>query len=143
LTRPVLQQRQSIVSHFSRCARVCCIAVCFALGCGESSTTETVSGAVTFQGQPIPKAAVTFFPTTGRPTTASTGEDGTYEASLAPGDYTVTVNVSVELPPGFKEGDPYPKPKIVVPPQYATQAKTPLTATVAEGQSEPLNFALN
>jgi hypothetical protein len=98
---------------------------------------------VTYQGQPISKAAITFFPTTGRPTTVPAADDGTYEASLVPGDYTVTVNVSVDLPPGFKEGDPYPKPKIVLPPQYTIQAKSPLTAKVSEDQSEPIDFALD
>lgn len=114
-----------------------------ASGCGESSNSVTVNGTVSHKGQPIPKAAVTFFPTVGRPTTAPASEDGAYEAELTPGDYTVTVNVSAELPPGFKEGDPYPKPKIVLPPQFTTQAKSTLTAKVADGQTEPIDFALD
>jgi hypothetical protein len=41
----------------------------------------TVSGVVTLDGRPLPNANVRFFPASGRPSQAITGEDGSYELS--------------------------------------------------------------
>jgi hypothetical protein len=52
------------------------------------------------------------------------------------------VTVGAELPPGFKEGDLMPPPKVALPPEYTTLAKSTLQATVTPNQSEPIDFAL-
>jgi uncharacterized membrane protein len=117
------------------------VAACSAIGCGESSSTVTVHGNVTYQGNPL-AGSVTFFPTSGRPVNTALSADGHYEVELEPGDYTVTVNYTEPLPSGFKEGDPMPQPKIVLPPEYSTRARSTLSASVSEGQSEPINFDL-
>jgi hypothetical protein len=111
-------------------------------GCGQKSDRVSVDGQITYRGAPVPKAAVTFFPNNGRPVTAPVSDQGQYQIELLPGDYVATVNLSTELPPGFKEGDPIPPPKIVLPPVYTTRAKSPLKATVSASQSEPIDFAL-
>ena len=113
-----------------------------AVGCGDSSDTVSVIGTVTYRGESFPRGAVTFFPAAGRPMTAAISDEGEYSAELAPGDYTVVVNVSTELPPGYQEGDPLPPPKIVLPPEYTTRVRSTLSATVTEDLDEPLDFAL-
>lgn len=111
------------------------------VGCGGLSDTVTVHGTVKYQGSPVP-GSLTFYPMSGRPVNAAVAADGTYQADLPPGEYTVTVNYTEPLPPGFKEGDPMPRPKIVLPPEFSTRTKSTLSATVAADQSEPVNFDL-
>lgn len=117
------------------------IAVCLA-GCNRSSTGGvSVQGNVSFRGSPLDKAALTFFPTAGRPIAVSVAQ-GTYSTELTPGDYVAVVDVPIELPPGFKEGDPVPAAKVVLPVQYTSRAKSPLKATVSSDSREPINFEL-
>ena len=65
-----------------------------------------------------------------------------YTAELPPGEYRMVVNVGVDLPPGYKEGDALPPPKIVLPDQYTTRANSTLTAEITPDRSEPLNIEL-
>ena len=111
-------------------------------GCGEESDSVAVRGKVFYRGEPLSNAAITFFPNTGRPVTAPLSQQGDYDTALPPGEYSVIVNVGTELPPGFKEGDPLPPPKIDLPPEYTTLARSTLRATVTPDQSEPIDFAL-
>jgi len=112
------------------------------LGCGERSNNIPVQGHVSYNGSPLTKGAITFFPQTGRPITESISETGDFSAELLPGEYDVVFNVSAERPAAFKEGDLVPPPKIDLPAQYTTRAKTTLKATIAPGQEEPINFDL-
>jgi hypothetical protein len=113
-----------------------------AAGCSKSSNTVSVSGHVAYRSEPINSGTVTFFPVAGRPVSAAIS-GGDYKADLAPGDYTVTVSLAPELPPGYKEGDPPPPPpKVVLPDTYTARAKSTLSAKVAAGQSEPIDFDL-
>ena len=111
-------------------------------GCGESSNDVSVVGKVTYRGEPVNKGSVTFFPANGRPDSAALTDGGEFELQLVPGQYTVTVNVGTDLPPGFKEGDPVPPPSIVLPPEYTTRARSKLTATVSKDSDESINFDL-
>jgi hypothetical protein len=97
---------------------------------------------VSFRGSPLDKAALTFFPTAGRPVAVSVVQ-GEYETELTPGEYVAVVDVGAELPPGFKEGDPVPPPKVVLPEPYTSRAKSPLKATVVADQDKPVDFELN
>lgn len=110
------------------------------LGCADSDGNVAVHGDVTIKDQPLPGGALTFFPASGRPTVVTVAETGQYETRLAPGQYRVTVRVNVELPPGYKDGDPLPPPEVDVPSRYSSRSRTPLTATVAADQSEPIDF---
>lgn len=137
-----------LYSHWSFCKlqllAYCIAAVVFVIGnsgCAKSSGEVPVSGKLTYRGQPITNASLTFFPATGRAIPASVTQ-GAYATKLRPGDYTVVVTMSTELPPGFKEGDPMPKPKYVLPDEYTARPKSALQATVKPGQSEPIDFDL-
>jgi hypothetical protein len=111
-------------------------------GCKKSTSGATqVHGHITYRGEPLTLSSVTFFPTTGRPIVAPTKE-GEYSIELPPGDYTAVIMVGVEYPQGFKEGDPQPQPKVVLPPEYSTRAQSKLKVTVKERQAEPVDFDL-
>jgi hypothetical protein len=120
------------------------LALCVTLsanGCNKPGGAVSVRGRLAYQDQPLHAASVTFFPTSGRPVTA-TAPQGDYATELKPGEYTVVVAVGTELPAGFKEGDPMPAPKVVLPEAYTNRANSTLKATVKEGQNEPINFDL-
>jgi hypothetical protein len=68
--------------------------------------------------------------------------DGKYETSLSPGDYIVVVTVGVDVPAGWREGQPLPPPKFTLPAEYTSRVKSTLKATVKAGQSEPIDFEL-
>jgi hypothetical protein len=121
---------------------VAAVVLAGATGCGESSDEVSVQGRVTLRGQPLPNGSVTFYPTTGRPVNAPISGDGAYSAQLLPGEYAVTVSYTEPLPEGFTEGDPTPKPKFVLPPEYTTRARSRLTATVSDDSEAPINFDL-
>lgn len=112
------------------------------VGCGDASNDVTVHGQVTVRGEPLPRGSVTFFPTTGRPVNAPLGDDGKYSTQLPPGEYAVTVSYSEPLPEGFKEGDPTPAPRFVLPSEYTARARSTLSATVSEDSGEAINFEL-
>jgi hypothetical protein len=111
-------------------------------GCRESSNDVSVEGKVTYRGELLGKGSITFYPASGRPASAALSDGGQYALELAPGEYTVTVNVGADLPPGFREGDPIPPPKIVLPPEYTSRARSKLTATVSKDSDEPISFDL-
>ena len=110
-------------------------------GCQQSDGKVSVQGQVSFRGQALKHAALTFYPDIGRPETAAV-EEGQYSTTLAPGNYTAVVLISPTLPPNYKEGDKVPPPEVVLPDAYASRMKSPLKATVATDQSEPINFDL-
>jgi hypothetical protein len=111
-------------------------------GCGEVSNEVSVSGHVTYRGKPLPGGSITFFPASGRPVMSVISDDGTYSAEMPPGDYVVALGVSTDLPPGFKEGDPIPPPKVDLPHHYTSRVRSSLSASVTEDTDEPINFEL-
>jgi hypothetical protein len=123
-----------------RLAALCSCAFIVA-GCSGGADGVTVSGTVNYRGQPFSNASITFYPASGRPVSAAIS-DGEYSLRLQPGEYQVTVSLGVNLPPGWKEGDPIPPREFVLPQQYSSVLHTQLTATVSEDQSAPLDFKL-
>jgi len=111
---------------------VCLTAAGFATGCGEAGPDTTrLTGAVSVNGQPLSGALLKFFPDSGeRAESVVVEADGTYTAALVPGSYKVTVQVSRQLPPGWKEGDSVPPPALQPPTEYKQLATTPLTVAV-------------
>ena len=86
-------------------------------------------------------ASLNFFPESGRPA-AAVVENGAYAAELIPGDHTVVVLIGATMPPGYKEGDPIPPAKVVLPEGYTSRSKSTLKATVKAGQKDPIDFDL-
>src|SRR6185436_4150704 len=98
-------------------------------GCTKPSGTVAVNGHVSFRGESLTKAGLTFFPTTGRPVSVPVA-DGQYATNLLPGDYIVVATMGIDVPAGWKEGDPLPPPKITLPEEYTSRVKSTLKATV-------------
>jgi len=117
------------------------VSLAYLPGCSKSSGEVKVHGKLAYMGKPLRASSVTFFPTTGRPVIA-TAPEGEYTAELMPGEYTTVVTVGVERPPGFKEGDPDPKPTVVLPDKYTSRTASTLKTSVKPGQSEPIDFDL-
>jgi hypothetical protein len=68
---------------------VLCVSIC---GCGESGPPKyPVTGAVTYQGKPLPTGAVMFFPTKGVPVGGTIAADGTYRFEAPAGTYKAAV----------------------------------------------------
>ncbi len=111
-------------------------------GCGQEASGERVDGKVSFEGQPIAHGALMFFPPQGRAIVTTTNATGDYEVKLEPGEYDVTVNASVQLPVGWKEGDPVPPQETVLPTIYTTRVQSPLQATVAASGAQSIDFIL-
>ena len=131
----------TVMASTAGCALAGIVSACL-IGCGKPSDTVPIHGQVTYLEESLPSGSLTFFPASGRPESAVLSPSGGYTVSLAPGDYRVTVNVGAELPAGWKEGDPIPPPKIVLPPKYTTRVASTLTANVTEGLSDPIDFRL-
>ncbi|MEI8381080.1 MAG: carboxypeptidase-like regulatory domain-containing protein [Planctomycetota bacterium] len=133
-----------------------------ALGCGGSGLPETVSvtGTVTYQGNPVTDAQVVLNSTDpkGKPATGATDAQGkftvqTYVSPTAqakgaiPGQYKVTVTKieqskqsSEEMMKAASSGQPA-MPKNLLPKKYSVESSTDLTADVKKGMG-PLSFAL-
>jgi hypothetical protein len=125
-----------------RCWRAAAFLAVTAAGCQKSSPGVSVHGHVSYQSQPIENCAVMFYPEHGRAVASSTDTAGDYRATLPPDDYVVTVNISVKPPAGWKEGDPIPPPKFVLPDKYTNRTKSTLKAAVKPDQSEAIDFDL-
>jgi hypothetical protein len=103
------------------------------VGCKSGEDTTTVSGTVTVLGETMGKGALSFYPAGGaRPIGVPVTSEGSYSAVLPPGDYSVVAMTSNDPPPGWKEGDPLPPPKVRIPQKYTQPRSTPLNLSVAD-----------
>ncbi len=138
-----------------------------AAGCGRS--VGTVTGKVTYKGQPLKGGVVSFTPADGKgpPVPATIAEDGSYTAEKVPtGEMHVTVdNSNLKPPPDVLKGGGPPKyqpppeapagvdykpPDVSgnaarytpIPEKYASPDETPLKVTVKTGtQTFPIDLA--
>ena len=102
---------------------------CFVLavslgGCSKGGGVKTypASGVLTFKGQPLAKAVVTFFPASGRPVAGMTDEKG--EFTLLPGATAGPQMVAIGEPAvEMKEGDYSVPPE--VPPRFPAKYTDP------------------
>jgi hypothetical protein len=130
-----------------RRAIVAALAVGFlsmAAGCGGSDVpTGTVQGRLNFpNGQATPARVQLYSAETGVGTATDVGDDGTFQfdAEVPVGTYRVTVTPPEPPPPG--EGPSTPLPPSTIPEKYRSDATTPLTVTVTEGENNfPLDVA--
>ncbi len=128
-------------------------AIVLLAGCKDQNLDKRaeVSGAVTLDGQPVQKAAITFFPTGGTsgPTAGGTVVNGMYHISQAEGpvigDNRVEFNGSKTTGKKIKDryGDDITQEETVplFPEKYSMRSK--LQVTVKPGHNENLDFHLN
>lgn len=113
-------------------------------GCGgDPYGLSQVTGVVTMDGAPLPSAAVSFRPASGRPAQGITDQDGRYELiyirdirGAEQGAYTVSITTYREASPDPVAGKPKPE---TIPARYNKQST--LTAEVESGANE-INFDL-
>jgi hypothetical protein len=112
-------------------------------GCGQSQS-GTVTGKVTFNGEPVGAGTVAFYGTGDKAAIAALRPDGTYEAVGVPlGEVKVTVTTPPPPPaPEVAANNPMMRKKKVtvptakgtsLPPKYASATTSQLTLTVTEG----------
>jgi hypothetical protein len=109
----------------------------FCSGCGTSEPGTLVRGKVTYKGTAVPMGVVNFFSEEGgRPIGATLESEGEYTVRVPAGNYTVVVLTSTPpVPPGWKEGDPIPKPPVEVPAKYRLPQNSPLKVVVPDQKS--------
>jgi hypothetical protein len=135
-------------------------------GCGGSSgNTANVSGKVTIDGAPVTGGSMQFTAKDGPTFHVQINDDGTYaQSELQPGDYVVTVeteslnpnkkhavyggaqgakmtNQASPMPPGVAGAGPSGT-YVPIPKKYGDPKKSGLTATLAKGKNDKVNFEL-
>jgi hypothetical protein len=142
-------------------ARFLAVVIICAAGCskGGDFSTVAVSGKVTYHGQPVEGATISFIPdAAGRPATAISTAGGMYRLRTLDADganagqYTVVVQ-KVDIPPASTEpvsmeealklnSRPPPAPKQALPSKYADPEKSPLKIEVKAGQANTIDLQL-
>ena len=107
-------------------------AVVLAAGCGSAEKPLDVTGRVTFKGEPVTEGSVQFIEDrTGRGAEVDLGPDGTYKASLFPGDYKVVVTPPYMVDESQGIPNPYYKKVKNIPAKYHSTDTSGLTAAVS------------
>jgi hypothetical protein len=109
------------------------------IGCGPPATT--VSGTVTLDGEPLPSAALMFYPAAGDgPTShAFTDANGCFSATIFPGKAAVTVSL-YKTTGEVRDGEPVAEQ--AVPARYIDRETTVLLIDPVEGKNTVCDFAL-
>jgi len=131
---------------------VCGAACAVVLGCGNSSGLVPATGKVTYRGQPLAGATVTFVPTQGTPAIGVTDDNGEFSvntrelAGVAPGRYTVgitkisssgdTSNLKPEDMKNMMASGQMPTSKNECPAKYAAPQTSGLEAEVTGDKSK-------
>jgi hypothetical protein len=144
-----------------RCGKYCLGAsLLLVLGCGGGDRLEglaPVSGQITFNGTPAPAGQITFYPVDGKRSSSSAiDSNGNYKLTCyEPADgaligrHKVVVDATEVPPPApdFEAADggaaipPYKPPRRILPPEYYSQATTPLEAEVKD-EDNVIDFAI-
>lgn len=115
-----------------------CLILAFTSGCGtDGPPSGTVSGRVTFQGEPVTSGVVNLTSQTlGIGASGTLGEDGQYHIAdqLKTGEYKVIITLPPPPPPRPEDGPPKPQQELKnIPAKYRSEATSDLTATIHEG----------
>ena len=147
-------QKESHMKRTLFCLITCFFSV-FLTGCGDKEKplkVEFVQGVVTFDGEPVVGASISFFPVVGGGSTETAGGfsnasgvyrltsmNGTPEKGAVAGEYLIVVekySTETIYPPG-RQNDPDAPTEAVtthfLPAVYREATTTPLTATVNKG----------
>jgi hypothetical protein len=118
------------------------MATALLVGCG-GKYDASVTGAITFDGKPLPRGTVKFAPQGSGPAAYGlVSEDGSYsimtgrESGLPAGSYIVTVVANEPSVPGQNPSLPPAPGKPITPPWFRDQTKSPLKYVVKAGKNE-------
>ena len=113
------------------CSAILAFAALSAAGC-KPEMGATVTGRVTFDGQPAPAGVIVSFQPQVPNSSASTGvtgPDGRYDLRFnarlrgaMPGESVVSLAIAEDVDTGSPEGRPEPKRRPVIPPQYGAKS---------------------
>jgi hypothetical protein len=110
--------------------------VLLAVGCGGGERQLDVSGKVTFKGEPVTEGDIQFIDDrTGRGAQVKLGPDGTYQASLFPGEYKVAITPPYIVDESSGMPNPYYKKVKNVPKNYHSTDTSGLTAAVSSDKT--------
>lgn len=114
-------------------------------GCSPPGLSlDSVSGNVTFNGEPISEGRIQFRAVDGDQRAFNAAiENGRYKIETLPGKMTVEIIASRPVPGKFDESNPgekVPVGEMYIPERY--NSKTELTAEVPAGGAKDLNFTL-
>ncbi len=116
------------------------------VGCDSGQSTSSVSGKITYQGEPVTSGLINFLPERGQPLGGGLRSDGTYQFKLPAGQYKVRIDTPPAMPADWseKDGDPLPKlPPRQLPAKYGKYPTSGLTVTVNEqSSSQVVDFIL-
>ena len=125
-----------------------CLTIGVMSGCGGATerVSGSVSGRVTFKGQPVTSGVVNLMSKSrGIGASANLGDDGKYKITepVETGEYKVVVTLAPPPPPRPEDGPPKPaQPAANIPEKYRSEATTDLTTMVEEGENA-LDFDLS
>jgi len=137
------------------------------VGCSDSKlSTAYVEGVITFNGETVSKATITFSPkdSDGKPAVGYSNDKGVYkltthggkdEGGAIPGEYLVSIsksdvaivpldqaNYSQQTTQRSTAPGVAPKYDALIPKKYSNTTTSGLTATVAKGKNKQINFEL-
>jgi hypothetical protein len=131
---------------------VACL-VLAAIGCGDGAARQSIEGAVTFDGTPVPKGQIRFIPTPAGlgPTAGAVITDGRYtvsaEKGLVPGRYRVEITAmrpasekAQALNPVTGAMETSNAVEAYIPPRYNVESE--LTAEVSAGGPAHADYTL-
>jgi hypothetical protein len=130
------------IRHALPAAGIVLLLVALASGCGRRDMGR-VSGTLTFQGKPVPKATVKFTPLNRPAGAGETDAAGRFAVNtLKPGDGAFQGACVVTVIPGaeFEEGSIAPKPRPDIPEKYRDSSTTPFKADVVAGKENVFRF---
>ena len=118
-----------------------CILVVGTVGCSKGVATGTVSGKVSYGGQPVEEGLVQFIGPNGSAAVGVLNPDGTYSLRTPEGDDVPTgeykVSVGPLIPDGIDGADPLPpKDPKNIPKKVRSVATSDLSRTINEGHNE-------
>ena len=134
-----------------RLAAAFALAALGVVGCGKKADYGSITGRVTFKGQPVSEGQVVFFSVEPEEMhvyqAARIRPDGTYTVKmsdgpgLVTGKYQVAVMPPVVEGPGSKSAGPRsPRKYPDIPPRYRTPKTSQLSLTVEEGKNPPFDI---
>jgi hypothetical protein len=119
------------------------VVLCALVGCGSGNNAVKVTGAVSYDGQPVEKGEIIFTPADGSgQSAASKIENGEYQCQVPPGTHKVRITAYREVPGQMDRSNPgveVPVVEMYIPDQY--NASTTLEVTVDSSKAKH-DFAL-